>query len=404
MIIPIRTQSEVRQTPRANYALLALNVLAFVVFDERFIGSAASALRERLGLAFVSASPELYQFFTYQFLHGDMWHLAGNMLFLWVFGNSVNGKMGDLPYLLFYLAGGVFAAWGFAVSHKGPELLVGASGSIAAITTAYLVLFPRSRVTVLFLFFFITFFEVSAMLIIGLKIIVWDNIIAPGIGGVGNVAYQAHWAGYIFGFFGTMGMLLIRALPRDQFDMLALWSRWKRRREFAGVSRESAARPYGPVSRPEPISEKQRTVEDEQLDKVSDLRSRIAEALVANNMSAAADLYEEMLGVDPKQCLSEAHQLAVARYFYTTDRFAEAVAAFERFIECYPRSNECSNVRLLLGIVYARDLEQWEKADHHLTKTWQALRDEGRRAQCWEWLSNARRALGRPIPQPPQGC
>ena len=78
----------------------------------------------------------MYQFFTYQFLHADVGHLFGNLLFLWVFGNSVNGKMGNWPYLLFYLAGGVCAAWGWAALNPGPLHLVGASGAIAAVTTA----------------------------------------------------------------------------------------------------------------------------------------------------------------------------------------------------------------------------------------------------------------------------
>ena len=122
-----------------------------------------------------SADPAIYQFITYQFRHGDVWHLLGNMLFLWVFGNSVNSKMGDWAYVVFYLAGGVFAAWGYAMLESPGFTLVGASGSIAAITTAYLVLYPRSRVTVLLWFFLIHFFELPAMIIIGVKIVLWDK-------------------------------------------------------------------------------------------------------------------------------------------------------------------------------------------------------------------------------------
>ena len=116
-----------------------------------------------------------------RFAPADVWHLVGNMLFLWVFGNGVNAKLGDLPYLFFYLAGGVFA--GVVFGWLSADELLGASGSIAAVTTAYLVLYPRSRVTVLFAFFFITFFEVPATIIIAVKIILWDNILAPQIAG-----------------------------------------------------------------------------------------------------------------------------------------------------------------------------------------------------------------------------
>ncbi len=195
LIIPIRTESPLKRVPYVNFFLIATNMVLYVVLDENLVGDAVATFKKRY-LELDAADPGLLQFLTYQFLHADVWHLFGNMLFLWVFGNSVNGKMGGLPYLLFYLAGGVFAAWGWAVVTDGPSYLVGASGSIAAITTAYLALFPRSRVTLLvWLFIFIRFFEVSAMVIILLKIVVWDNIVAPSLGGAVNVANQAHLAG-----------------------------------------------------------------------------------------------------------------------------------------------------------------------------------------------------------------
>jgi membrane associated rhomboid family serine protease len=114
VIIPIRTESVIRRTPLVNYILLGVNVFLFLLLDQALSGEAIQSFKMRY-LALHSDEPALYQFFTYQFLHADLWHLLGNMLFLWVFGNSVNAKMGDIPYLLFYLAGGVFAAWGYAL-------------------------------------------------------------------------------------------------------------------------------------------------------------------------------------------------------------------------------------------------------------------------------------------------
>ncbi|GAG48796.1 unnamed protein product, partial [marine sediment metagenome] len=230
--------------------LIGVNLLVYLLFDEKLFGQATAVFKQQY-LVFESTDPAFHQFFTYQFLHADIWHLFGNMLFLWVFGNGVNGKMGDIPYLLFYLAGGVFAAWGHAVVDPEPFRLVGASGSIAAITTAYLALFPRARVTVLVWFFFIYFFEMSAMIIIGLKIIVWDNIVAPNLGTQGAVAYQAHLAGYLFGFVAALLLLFFRALPRDQFDILALWKRWNQRRELTAAMSSPAAQAraqYGTVA------------------------------------------------------------------------------------------------------------------------------------------------------------
>ena len=401
MIIPIRTESRIRRTPYVNLLLIGINMSFFLLLDENLFGDTVNSLKDRY-LAFESSGPAFYQFFTYQFLHADVWHLFGNLLFLWVFGNSVNGKMGDGPYLLFYLAGGVFAAWGWAVTNPGPGHLVGASGAIAAITTAYLALFPRSRVTVMVWFLLIYFFELSAMIIIGLKIVVWDNILAPSFGPPDNVANQAHLAGYLFGFVGALAMLFVRAIPRDQFDILALWRRWHLRREFAaGMSRQAGAAEarFGSVARTDPVSPARRAIEEQQLDKIAELRSRISEAVVRRDLENATANHEELISIDPGQCLSEIQQLDIAREYYRTNRSAQAAAAFERFAASYPHSRETANIQLLLGIIYARDLRQYEVADKHLTRSLEALHDEGRRAQCLQWLRDVRAALGGSAPE-----
>ena len=402
LIIPIRTESNIRRTPLVNYVLIGANVFLFLIFNYGMADTAMTSFKEQY-LYFHSAEPALYQFFTYQFLHADVWHLLGNLLFLWVFGNSVNAKMGNVPYLLFYLAGGVFAAWGYAVITARPFHLVGASGAVAAVTTAYLALFPRSRVTVLvWLFIFIHFFELPAMIIIGLKIIVWDNIIAPGLGGQGAVAHGAHLAGYLFGFVSALGMLLMRALPRDQFDILALWKRWHQRREFAAAMSDPAAAAkaqYGSVARAAPADPKQQAIDEQRFDKISNLRSRISEALERPDTAAGAELYGQLLEIDSQQCLSERHQLDIARHFYGAGHFPEAAAAFERYVEYYPLSIEAGNVRLLLGIINARDLRDYEVADKHLTESMERLRDQARRDQCFQWLKTVRAALGRPAPE-----
>lgn len=400
--VPIRTETVIRRTPSVNFGLIAANALMFLLFNERF--ASLWAFRQH-HLHLLSFEPSVYQFFTYQFIHADLMHLVGNMLFLWVFGNSVNAKMGNGPYLTFYLAGGVFAGWGHAMLH--PTALAGASGAVAAVTTAYLALFPRSRVTVLiWFFFFIHFVEIPAMIIIGLKIIVWDNIIGPAFGGSEQVAHHAHLAGYLFGFVGAMGMLLVRALPRDQFDMLALWKRWRQRRELAAVMAQPGATAwaqFGAVGRTATIDPKARAVEDRRFDEIADLRARIGVELERKANSAAAALYEQLLSHEPVQCLSEMQQLEIAREFYASGKFAQAASAFDRFVECYPGSIEAGNVRLLLGIVYARDLQQYEAADRHLTQSMESLRDQSRRDQCMKWLASVRAALGRPAPQAASG-
>lgn len=398
IVLPIRTESPVRLTPYVNYALIVLNVVLFGLLDYSGFGE-LKELKARLVLRL--GEPRLFEFFTYQFLHADILHLAGNMLFLWIFGNSVNAKMGQIPYLLFYLAGGVFAAWGYSLpdESKGANLL-GASGSIAAVTTAYLVLFPRCRVRVLYVFFFIGFFELPAMVLIGVKIILWDTIIAPQMSNDGVVAHGAHLAGYIFGFLATLLMVWVRAVGRDHFDLLSLWDRANRRRQWRSVTAQPGVADrlnYGRMARPAGVAETAQ--EEAHRDRVSQLRETIAGHLNAGNVSAACGVHETLIALDPRQCLSEQQQLRVAREYYRSGRFPQAAAAFERFLEVYVHSTEAADVRLLLGIIYARDLRQYETADRHLSRSLEGLGAGPRRAQCFEWLQSVRSALGRPAPE-----
>jgi membrane associated rhomboid family serine protease len=392
IVVPIRTEAAVRGSPLVNYWLIAVNIAAFLAFEPRFGGEPAATFAKE-HLVFPSQTTEFHHFFTYQFLHGDGAHLLGNLLFLWVFGNSVCGKMGGGPYLLFYLACGVFAAWANALFKSEPFYLIGASGSIAGVTTAYMALFPRSHVTVLiWLFFFIQFLELPAMVLIGLKIIVWDNVVAPRLGGGGDqVAYLAHLGGYLFGFVGALVMLMARGIARDQFDILALWSRWHRRRSWEG---RAPAR----VERTGPMDPEKKRVESLFFDEISRLRQRIAEDLAGRAFGPALEQYEKLQTLSPGQCLPEATQLELAREYYRRGQFAPAAAAFERFLQCYPDAGETPNIRLLSGIIHARDLKQYEAAEKLLADSMRGLRDDSRREQAVVWLRNVRAALGKPEP------
>lgn len=393
-LIPIRTETPIRRTPWVNYGLIATNALVYLLTD----AAPLTAPELKRAIMLEAGWPSLYQFLTYQFAHGDIMHLLGNMLFLWVFGNSVNAKMNHVPYLFFYLAAGVFAALGYAATSNAT--LLGASGSIAAVTTAYLVLFPRSHVTTLvWLFVFVQTFQLPAMLVIGLKIILWDNIIAPSFGsGPQNVAYGAHLAGYAFGFAATMFMLLAGGLPRDQFDMLALWSRWRRRQVFAAVMSDPQARAqaqFGRVARPIIASAAAHPAEAQHLDAISDLRLRIRAHLDRREVQAAATLYEELLALDPRQCLSQPNQVEVGRAFYESARFVQAINTFERYLTCYPNAPDADDIRLLVGIIYARDLGQFELAERFLSSAAARFGDGPRGDLATRWLRDVRAAMGK---------
>jgi membrane associated rhomboid family serine protease len=141
--------------------------------------------------------------FVAMFLHGGWFHIAGNMLFLWVFGNNVEDRLGYVVYPLFYVLGGLAASalqLAFGADSTIPSL--GASGAIGGILGAYIVLFPHARVTTLVIFFFITFVEIPA----GVVLAIWFVLqLFSGVGqlgadvGGGGVAYWAHVGGFAFG-------------------------------------------------------------------------------------------------------------------------------------------------------------------------------------------------------------
>ena len=146
MILPYRTSIKPYRTPYVNYALIIVNVVIFILtYHEYQIGTDLEVLRPwAQPFRYEPRLPELWQFVTYAFLHGSFWHILGNMYFLYLFGNNVNDKLGNLGYLCFYLAGAVFSAIGHGIFQFSPVL--GASGAVAAVTGAYLVLFPQTLI------------------------------------------------------------------------------------------------------------------------------------------------------------------------------------------------------------------------------------------------------------------
>ena len=159
--------------------------------------------------------------FTSMFMHGSLLHLAGNMLFLWIFGNNIEDSMSRWRFVLFYLLGGLIAVGAQTVVDPNATVpTVGASGAIAAVLGAYALLYPRARViTVIFIIIFFTVVELPAMVVLGFWILLQlflgaSDLTTPG-GGQGGVAYFAHIGGFAF------GLLAIRAFAnRVQDDYL----------------------------------------------------------------------------------------------------------------------------------------------------------------------------------------
>ncbi|MFB8244454.1 rhomboid family intramembrane serine protease [Streptomyces sp. NPDC055952] len=242
MVIPVYDVNPARRTPWVTYALLAVNLVVFLrtpgmagsltgesslaqlchleAFLDHYAAVPQELIHHRMpsvvptggtgvgpqgagcviGPPSYDKSPEL-SVLTAMFLHGGWLHLLGNMLFLWIFGNNVEDRMGHVRFLLFYLVCGYAAAYGFALLDTGSTApLIGASGAIAGVLGAYLVLYPRARVWVLVPFLVFLPLRLPAWIVLGLWFVLqavysWG----AGVSAAGTVAYAAHVVGFVVG-------------------------------------------------------------------------------------------------------------------------------------------------------------------------------------------------------------
>jgi membrane associated rhomboid family serine protease len=207
-MIPLRDIIPSRTTPYVTISLISLNVLVFVY--ELSIGRAVDAFTLYFGL--VPAAFSWVTVFTSMFLHGGILHVAGNMLYLWIFGDNVEDRMGHGRFLVFYLLCGVAAALAQTITAPDSVVpMVGASGAIAGVMGAYFVLYPKSRiVTLIPLFFFFQVIEVPAILFLGIWFLmqfvsgVGSIVTTAGGGPAGGVAFWAHVAGFVAGISGVI--------------------------------------------------------------------------------------------------------------------------------------------------------------------------------------------------------
>lgn len=155
---------------------------------------------------------QLIRLTTAMFLHGGWFHVLSNMLYLWIFGDNVEGRLGHVRYLVFYLLTGYIATIAHVLySPLAKAPLIGASGAIAGVLGAYLILFPRAKVfTLVFLFIFIQILPIPAVIFLGLWFVLQ---ILNGVAGLTDQAAQgvAFWA-HIGGFIA--GMLLVKLFAR----------------------------------------------------------------------------------------------------------------------------------------------------------------------------------------------
>ena len=205
-MIPIKDQITTRHFPIMNYLLIAANIFVFIL--EWLAGSNQEAVIYQFALipANLTSSFSLgniTDIFTSMFMHAGLAHIGGNMLYLWIFGDNIEDSMGPGKYLFFYLTGGVVASLTHIFTNPTSQIpTVGASGAIAAVLGAYLVLYPRSRVlTFIPLGYFMRLTTVPASIVLGLWFVfqLFNGVLSLGLSDVGGVAFWAHIGGFVAG-------------------------------------------------------------------------------------------------------------------------------------------------------------------------------------------------------------
>jgi membrane associated rhomboid family serine protease len=228
-MIPLKDENPTRSFPIVTYGLIAVNLLVFLW--QISLGAAGETLL--LQMALIPAEVTLgfslggaRAILTSMFMHAGLMHLLGNLLYLWIFGDNVEDTLGHFRYLLFYLAGG-FAASLTHVFLYPTSLVptVGASGAIAAVLGAYLLLFPHRRVVTLIpLGFFLQIARLPAVFVLGAWFLLqlFEGTLALGMAELGGVAFWAHIGGFVF------GMLFGPLLRQHKQPVVYLndWNRW----------------------------------------------------------------------------------------------------------------------------------------------------------------------------------
>jgi membrane associated rhomboid family serine protease len=219
-MIPIRDQIPTRHVPVVTYVLIAANILVFVL--QWLAGSNQETLVYQFALIPAQVTSgldarDILDIFTSMFMHGGLLHLGGNMLYLWIFGDNVEDAMGSGKYLVFYLTGGLVASLAHILTNPNSQLpTVGASGAIAAVLGAYLVLYPQSRVmTIIPLGFIMRMTLVPAAIVLGFWFVMqlFSGVLSLGGPDVGGTAFWAHIGGFIMGV--VIGLLFVNQRKKN---------------------------------------------------------------------------------------------------------------------------------------------------------------------------------------------
>lgn len=389
MLLPLGTDRSLKRKPVITQSLIGLNVIIYILVLGAYRYGGAD-LGQIIGWgAFDTTRPErAWTLVTSMFLHdpNGISHILFNMIFLWAFGCAVEDRLGRFGFLGFYLAGGLAAAlmqWLLASVQGTPSQMIGASGAVCAVTGGFAALFPRAKIRVFILFFFIGVTWIPALVVVGLFFALdfigqLTNILGFR---TGNTAFAAHIGGSVFGFTIAFILLATKILKRDDFDIFFLMKQSRRRAAMRSATADSVGGPWSSASadtserltklrtrKPPPPSEPPI---------VREARNDIRTLLREHQPKEAARRYASMLDQHPEFMLSADDQLDVASSLYADGAFDASAIAYELFLAKHPHDRRAIETAMLLAVLYVRKRPSPEKAVVILDRYDERFRTQG---------------------------
>jgi membrane associated rhomboid family serine protease len=349
MLLPIGTDVKLRHYPSVTYLLIGVNMLLFALSwsinragGDDSTDQTISQIQNILQAGELSSRNfHFWSLFTYQFLHASWWHVIGNMIFLLPFGKVVEDRLGHFGFLALYLLCGAIGGGLHVLLYDNP--VVGASGSVCAITAAFAALAPRSKIRILFIFFLITIIEVPGLLLVIFQI-AFDglNLLGSFAGADGGpTAWVVHLAGYASGISIVLLLLGSGLIPRGEYDLFRVITQAKRRRQFRSVVSDST---LPKKQKQKPLSPTERS------------RSLISNFLASGQHQLAGEKYLKALTEDPSFTVNASARIEVANILLREGKTAEAAVLYEQHLKQVPAPDDPSSVALLLAAKYARVL------------------------------------------------
>lgn len=351
MLIPLGTDRPKKRRSLIVPVLFGLNLGVFLI--QLLLRSSAPDSAEALERFGAVWGRDLHWWtpVTSAFLHADFWHIFGNMLALVVFGPPVEDRFGRVGFSAFYLFGAIGSGLAHAAFSASPA--IGASGAIAGVSGAFLVLFPNTRIRCIWFLGIISLMQVPAWWLIGLYIVL--DLLAQTFTPDNGIANLAHLGGYLYGSSVALILLWTHVLAREPYDLFSILRQKKRKRDFQAVTRNSTPRPVKSVVKPDPVAEELALV-----------RSQVSQRVSEGKLDDATDRYLVMVDRfhEPKYntTLHREAQYQIANHLFTRGDQHKALDAYEALLREYPEDPERDLIRVLVARIRSGALDDRDGA------------------------------------------